>query len=128
MVDLENDYINPHDATRRINSTLLPELVGLGVMMLLLLGAGRFVFFMLLLALVAYKAHKHWRSSLVLDVTEIFGVINVEKRARMAQIVWLAVLFIYAIIEVVYASIAAGEPRSHPGALHSGPPVTITHT
>ena len=84
FTDLGNDYINPHEATRRVNATVIPELAAIALMALLHLFAFDPLFLLLLLPVVLLKAQKFRRKQLVLDVTDIFSRVKAEKVERYA--------------------------------------------
>ena len=81
FTDLGNDYINPHEATRRVNATVIPELAAIGMMALLHLCTFN-PLFLLLLPVVLFKAHKFRANQLVIDVTDIFSRVGAEKTER----------------------------------------------
>ena len=82
LADLEHDYINPHDATRRVNLTVLPESYIIASALLVLLLSGNFLFFCMMMPIAIFKIYKYRIKRIFLDVTEIFSMIPSEKTER----------------------------------------------
>ncbi|KAH1069957.1 hypothetical protein GLYMA_03G141500v4 [Glycine max] len=60
LSDLEADFINPYDASSRINYFIVPEFIGQGLL---------------------YMKQTH-----LIDVTEVFRLLSAEKKFRIAKI------------------------------------------
>mmetsp|Transcript_2421 Transcript_2421/g.4870 ORF Transcript_2421/g.4870 Transcript_2421/m.4870 type:complete len:160 (+) Transcript_2421:341-820(+) len=104
LMDLESDFINPHDATGRINKLLLPERLLQGVHTIVLLVRGEFLVSIPNLALAAFLVYQIVKRNALLDVTEIFTQLPWEKRVRLCK---LAVHFV-SLIYVIYRLVEAG--------------------
>ena len=86
LADLEHDYINPHDATRRVNATVLPECYVIAAVLIMLLFSGNISFCIMMMPIAIFKLYKYKHQTIRLDVTEIFNVIPLEKKQRCETI------------------------------------------
>ncbi|AAF79633.1 F5O11.11 [Arabidopsis thaliana] len=73
LADLEFDYINPYDSASRINSVVLPEFIVQGVLCVFYLLTGH-----------CYSKRQH-----LVDVTEIFNLLNWEKKKRLFKLAYI---------------------------------------
>ncbi|KAF8413050.1 hypothetical protein HHK36_001026 [Tetracentron sinense] len=94
LVDLEFDYINPYDSANRINSVVLPEFVTQGVLCLLHLLTGHWFVLLLCLPYLYYNVRMYMQRQHLVDVTEIFNLLNWEKKKRIFKLVYLTLLFL----------------------------------
>jgi hypothetical protein len=54
LSDLESDYVNPYDASSKINYFVVPEFIGQGLLCALFLFTGHWFMFLLMLPLTCY--------------------------------------------------------------------------
>ncbi|KAA8521931.1 hypothetical protein F0562_012755 [Nyssa sinensis] len=92
LADLEFDYINPYDSASRINRVILPEFVTQGVLCFLYLITGHWVMCLLSLPYLYYNVRLYIRKQHLLDVTEIFNLLNWEKKQRLFKLGYLIFL------------------------------------
>ncbi|XP_010263191.1 PREDICTED: protein cornichon homolog 4-like [Nelumbo nucifera] len=103
LADLEFDYINPYDSARRINSVVLPEFGTLGALCFLFLISGHWFMFILCLPYLYYNARMYMRRQHLVDVTEIFNMLNWEKKQRLVKLVYLIVLVFFTIFWMIWS-------------------------
>ncbi|CAI5488717.1 unnamed protein product [Closterium sp. Naga37s-1] len=116
--DLENDFINPHDAARRVNGFVFPEISlhsGLTVVFAL---TGHWLMFLINLPLALYHFHLYLRKEHMVDVTEAFNQISVQRRRQLIRFVIYLTLMIATIFRMVERGVTA-VMESHGGAIHA---------
>ncbi|URE05880.1 protein cornichon [Musa troglodytarum] len=112
LSDLEFDYINPYDLSSRINAVVVPEFMVQGTLCILFLLTWHWFPF-LLMAPITYYHTKLYTSSLsygfmvgyipymtrkhLIDVTEIFRLLNEEKKYRIIKLAFYCSIFIIVI-------------------------------
>ncbi|XP_019444126.1 PREDICTED: protein cornichon homolog 1-like [Lupinus angustifolius] len=101
LSDLEADYINPYDASSRINYFVLPEFITQVSMCVLFLVTGHWVMFLITLPLTCYHINLYVKRQHLVDVTEVFSVLNAEKKFRLAKLAFYLVLLIITIFRLV---------------------------
>ncbi|KAK7392836.1 hypothetical protein VNO78_21285 [Psophocarpus tetragonolobus] len=114
LSDLESDYINPFDASSRINYFVLPEFIAQGALCLLCLFTGHWFMFLLTVPVAGYHLKLYVKREHLIDVTEVFREINAEKKFRIAKLVlYLTVLIVtifrLTLIGVYYLGIEDDE-------------------
>jgi len=107
LSDLEFDYINPYDSTARINRLVIPEFVVQSVLCLLFLFTGCWLMCLITAPLVYYHAQLYVRRKHLVDVTEIFNLLDAEKKYRMIKLVYYLILFFIVIYRLVSSSVIA---------------------
>jgi len=107
LSDLEFDYINPYDSTARINRLVIPEFVVQSVLCLLFLFTGCWLMCLITAPLVYYHAQLYVRRKHLVDVTEIFNLLDAEKKYRMIKLVYYLILFCIVIYRLVSSSVIA---------------------
>lgn len=98
LSDLESDYINPFEASSRINYFILPEFIGQGVLCALCLLTGHWLMFLLNVPVTCYHAMLYVKREHLIDVTEVFRVLSAEKKFRIAKLV----LYLIVLIVVIF--------------------------
>ncbi|KOM34134.1 hypothetical protein LR48_Vigan02g028400 [Vigna angularis] len=95
LSDLESDYVNPFDASSRINYFVLPEFIGQGALCALCLFTGHWFMFLLTVPVTCYHARLYVKREHLIDVTEVFRVVNAEKKFRIVKLaLYLTVLIV----------------------------------
>ncbi|KAF8380424.1 hypothetical protein HHK36_027910 [Tetracentron sinense] len=97
LADLEFDYINPYDSTSRINSVVLPEFITQGVLCFLYLITGHWLMFLLCVPYLYYNVRMYMQRKHLVDVTEIFNMLNWEKKQRLFKLAYLVILLFISI-------------------------------
>eukprot|EP00271_Cylindrocystis_brebissonii_P021388 TRINITY_DN7579_c0_g2_i2.p1 TRINITY_DN7579_c0_g2~~TRINITY_DN7579_c0_g2_i2.p1 ORF type:complete len:142 (+),score=30.84 TRINITY_DN7579_c0_g2_i2:440-865(+) len=100
LSDLENDFINPHDSTLRINKFLLPEMVLQGSLTALYLVTGRWFMFLFNVPLLLFHLRLYLRKEYLVDVTEVFNQLPYEKKLRLVKLFFYLAFFVL----VIYSS------------------------
>lgn len=101
LSDLEADYINPYDASSKINYFVVPEFIGQGLLCALFLFTGHWVMFLLMLPLASYHVMLYVKRQHLLDVTEVFRVLNAEKKFRIVKLTFYLTLVMITIFRLV---------------------------
>uniref|UniRef100_A0A0D6R4P6 Protein cornichon homolog 1 n=1 Tax=Araucaria cunninghamii TaxID=56994 RepID=A0A0D6R4P6_ARACU len=103
LSDLEFDFINPYDSSARINRLVIPEFGIQGGLCLLFLLTGHWFMFLISAPLVFYHFQLYKSGKHLLDVTEIFNLLNGEKKYRMIKIGYYLILFFIVIFRMLLA-------------------------
>ncbi|KAK6127376.1 hypothetical protein DH2020_038887 [Rehmannia glutinosa] len=91
--DLEADYLNPYELSSRINSVIVPEYLLHGAFCILFLVTGHWIMFLLSLPPAYYNLKRYLQQQHLIDVTEVFRVLNAEKKARIIKLGFYIVFF-----------------------------------
>ncbi|XP_062090507.1 protein cornichon homolog 4-like [Humulus lupulus] len=102
LVDLEYDYINPYDSASRINRVVLPEFITQGVLCLILLATGHWLVCLLHLPYLYYNVRQYIQGQHLVDVTEIYSQLKVEKKKRFIKMGYLIFLFIFSLFWLLF--------------------------
>eukprot|EP00898_Chlorokybus_atmophyticus_P000330 jgi/Chlat1/1298/Chrsp118S01737 len=97
VADLENDFINPHDAAERLNWLVIPEYALHAAATLAFLATGRWIAFLINAPLLAYHARKYLRKTHYVYVTDIFRQLPREKRERLVKLGFHMLFFVLVI-------------------------------
>ncbi|CAG7867186.1 unnamed protein product [Brassica rapa] len=89
LADLEFDYINPYDSASRINSVVLPEFIVQGVLCVFYLITGHWFMALLCLPYLYYNFQLYSKRQHLVDVTEIFNLLNWEKKKRLFKLAYI---------------------------------------
>lgn len=102
LADLEFDYINPYDLSSRINAVIIPEFVLQGTLCLLFLLSGQWMLFLFSAPMLYYNARLYQQRKHLLDVTEIFNQLNLEKKRRLIKLIYLVILLFLSLFWMVW--------------------------
>ncbi|CAF2082831.1 unnamed protein product [Brassica rapa subsp. narinosa] len=89
LADLEFDYINPYDSAARINYVVLPEFIVQGVLCVFYLFTGHWFMAILCLPYMYYNFQLYSKRQHLVDVTEIFNLLNWEKKKRLFKLAYI---------------------------------------
>ncbi|KAI3918214.1 hypothetical protein MKX01_041534 [Papaver californicum] len=109
LADLEFDYINPYDSAARINSVVIPEFIAQGVLAILFLLSGHWVMFLLSTPCLYYNVRLYMRKQHLVDVTEIFNLLNWEKKQRLVKLVYLVLVLFLTLFWLIYSVLEDDE-------------------
>ncbi|XP_026411449.1 protein cornichon homolog 4-like [Papaver somniferum] len=109
LADLEFDYINPYDSAARINSVVLPEFIAQGVLAILFLLSGHWVMFLLNIPCLYYNVRLYIGKQHLVDVTEIFNLLNWEKKQRLVKLVYLVLVLFLTLFWLIYSVLEDDE-------------------
>ncbi|KAL2320820.1 hypothetical protein Fmac_029789 [Flemingia macrophylla] len=101
LSDLEADFVNPYDASSRINYFIVPEFIGQGLLCALCLFTGHWIMFLLTVPVTCYHAMLYMRRQHLIDVTEVFRVLNAEKKFRIAKLAYYLTIIIITVFRLV---------------------------
>ncbi|RDY01621.1 Protein cornichon-like 1, partial [Mucuna pruriens] len=120
LTDLESDFVNPYDASSRINYFILPEFIGQGLFCTLCLFTGHWIMFFITVPLTCYHLMLYLKRQHLIDVTEVFRVLNAEKKFRLAKLAYYLTIIIITVFRFVcdalkityaYLRIVLGKPN-----------------
>ncbi|KAL5728023.1 hypothetical protein ACHQM5_001151 [Ranunculus cassubicifolius] len=103
LADLEFDYINPYDSASRINRVILPEFACQAALSFLFLISGHWVMFVSSLPYLYYNARIYTRRQHLVDITEIFNLLNWEKKQRLIKLVYLVIQLFLCIFWMIWS-------------------------
>ncbi|KGN55923.1 protein cornichon homolog 4 [Cucumis sativus] len=109
LADLEFDYINPFDSASRINKVIMPEFIVMGVLCLFYLLTGHWGMSLLSGPYIYYNVRLYLRRQHLIDVTEIFNMLNWEKKQRLFKLAYLVVLLFLSIFWMIYHALEDDE-------------------
>ncbi|XVE64981.1 hypothetical protein DITRI_Ditri07aG0145300 [Diplodiscus trichospermus] len=109
LADLEFDYINPYDSSSRINKVVLPEFILQGVLCLFYLLTGHWVMSLLGAPYLYYNVRLYTQRQHLVDVTEIFNLLNWEKKQRLFKLAYLIVLLFFSIFWMIWSALEEDE-------------------
>ncbi|URE05881.1 protein cornichon [Musa troglodytarum] len=97
LSDLEFDYINPYDLSSRINAVVVPEFMVQGTLCILFLLTWHWFPFLLMAPITYYHTKLYMTRKHLIDVTEIFRLLNEEKKYRIIKLAFYCSIFIIVI-------------------------------
>ncbi|PIN27087.1 ER vesicle integral membrane protein [Handroanthus impetiginosus] len=109
LADLEFDYINPYDTASRINAVVLPEFITQGVLCLLFLVTGHWAMSLLSIPYLYYNVRLYLRREHLIDVTEIFNLLNWEKKQRLFKLGYIILLLFMCLFWLIYNALEDDE-------------------
>uniref|UniRef100_A0ACD5Y5Z6 Uncharacterized protein n=2 Tax=Avena sativa TaxID=4498 RepID=A0ACD5Y5Z6_AVESA len=105
LSDLEFDYINPYDSSSRINAVVLIEYTLQGVLCASFLLTLNWFPFLVMAPVTYYHVRLYMTRKHLVDVTEIFRQLHVEKKYRMIKLAFYFGLFIITIYRLVMTAV-----------------------
>ncbi|CAL5432852.1 unnamed protein product [Camellia sinensis] len=109
LADLEFDYINPYDSASRINKMVLPEYFTQGVLCLLYLITGHWFMSLLSAPYLYYNVRLYNQRKHLVDVTEIFNLLNWEKKQRLFKLGYLIFLLFISLFWMIWSALEEDE-------------------
>ncbi|WZZ80188.1 hypothetical protein YC2023_100760 [Brassica napus] len=117
LADLEFDYINPYDSASRINSVVLPEFVIQGVLCVFYLLTGHWFMSLLCLPYLYYNFQLYSKRQHLVDVTEIFNLLNWEKKKRLFKLAYIILnLFLTIFCDIPMGQLIVNMNNSMPSS------------
>ncbi|GER39905.1 cornichon family protein [Striga asiatica] len=101
--DLEADYLNPYELSSRVNYVIVLEYLLQGAFSILFLVTGHWIMFLLSLPPAYYNLKKYLARQHLIDVTEVFRVLNDEKKVRIVKLVFYIIFFVLTITRAIAA-------------------------
>ena len=114
LTDLQNDFMNPHDTANRINKLVVPEVLFHAVVMLVLVMMRRWGLVLVNVPMVLFSFRMYSRKEIYVDVTEIFNVLDREKKRRGWKVGFFSVVFLiatYRLVEEVVHTMMSDSSR-----------------
>ncbi|KMZ63067.1 ER-derived vesicles protein ERV14 [Zostera marina] len=102
LADLEFDYINLYDSAERINSVVIPEFILQGALSLLFLLFGHWMMFLFCAPNLYYNVKQYRQNRHILDVTEIFNMLNREKKIRIIKLTYYFLLIFFSLFWLIW--------------------------
>ncbi|KAL0286576.1 UNVERIFIED_CONTAM: protein cornichon4 [Sesamum angustifolium] len=102
LADLEYDYINPYDSAARINSVVMPEFITHGVLCFVCLVTGHWVMSLLCIPYLYYNVRLYLQRQQFVDVTEIFNLLNREKKQRLFKLGYVVLLLFVTLFWMIF--------------------------
>ncbi|XP_052171433.1 protein cornichon homolog 4 [Diospyros lotus] len=109
LADLEFDYINPYDSASRINKTVMPEFITQGILSVLYLISGHWFMSLLSVPYLYYNVRLYTRRQHLIDVTEIFNLLNWEKKQRLFKLGYLIFLLFLSLFWMIWSALEEDE-------------------
>ena len=114
LTDLQNDFMNPHDTANRINKLVKPEVLFHLVVVVITTAMRRFGLCLMHLPVLLYSLKLYSKKEIYVDVTEIFNVLDREKKIRGWKVVFFSIVFIittYRLVEEVVHTMMTDSRR-----------------
>ncbi|KAH6771837.1 Cornichon family protein [Perilla frutescens var. hirtella] len=112
LADLEFDYINPYDSASRINKVVLPEFITQGVLCFLFLVTGHWFMSLLCVPYLYYNVRLYLQKQHLVDVTEIFNLLNWEKKQRLFKLGYIILLLFMCLFWMIYNALEDDDEHS----------------
>ncbi|XP_021754001.1 protein cornichon homolog 4-like [Chenopodium quinoa] len=109
LADLEFDYINPYDSAIRINQVVLPEYVIQAGLTLLFLLTGHWIMALLCAPYLYYNVKTYMDKKHLVDVTEIFNLLNWEKKKRLIKLGYLLLILFLSLFWMIWTTLEDDE-------------------
>ncbi|CAN7035638.1 unnamed protein product [Brassica rapa subsp. trilocularis] len=117
LADLEFDYINPYDSASRINSVVLPEFIIQGVLCVFYLLTRHWFMSLLCLPYLFYNFQLYSKRQHLVDVTEIFNLLNWEKKKRLFKLAYIILnLFLTIFCDIPMAQLIVNMNNTMPSS------------
>ncbi|GMJ04820.1 hypothetical protein like AT1G12390 [Hibiscus trionum] len=105
LADLEFDFINPYDSSSRINKVVLPEFFLQGFLCLFYLLTGHWVMSLLCTPYSYYNIRLYTSKQHLVDVTEIFNLLQREKNQRHYKLAYLVLLLFLSLFWIIFSAL-----------------------
>ncbi|EFJ44997.1 hypothetical protein VOLCADRAFT_76026 [Volvox carteri f. nagariensis] len=128
LSDLENDFINPYDLTLRLNRFVALEYVGQVLITASLLLTGKWFIGVLQLGMLGFLLHNWSTRRHVVDATDVFRQLPVQKKRRLIMFGSFLLYFIiitYRLIESVIHGLLTDEGRANAKRLFQDAAATL---
>lgn len=109
LADLEFDYINPYDTASRINNVVLPEFITQGALCFFYLLTGHWLMSLLCVPYLCYNVRLYTQRKHLVDVTEIFAMLNWEKKQRLFKLAYIILLILISIFWMIWSALEEEE-------------------
>ncbi|KAG1327260.1 protein cornichon [Cocos nucifera] len=119
LSDLEFDYINPYDLSSRINAVVIPEFLVQGILCASFLLTWHWFPFLIMAPITYYHINLFLNRRHLIDVTEIFRLLNGEKKYRIIKLAIYFSIFVIVIYRLVMSAVLLLMDEDD-GSLESG--------
>uniref|UniRef100_A0A7N0ZQT7 Cornichon family protein n=1 Tax=Kalanchoe fedtschenkoi TaxID=63787 RepID=A0A7N0ZQT7_KALFE len=103
LTDLELDNINAYDSARRINKSVMLEMIGQAVACFLFLVSGRWFMFLLSLPYLCYNFKLYRMRKHLVDVTEIYNHLEHERNRRLIKFGYMCIIVVLFLFWVIWS-------------------------
>ncbi|XP_058075580.1 protein cornichon homolog 2-like [Magnolia sinica] len=107
LSDLEFDYINPYDSSSRINAVVMPEFVIQGALSAIFLLTWHWFMFLIAAPITYYHIKLYMKRKHLIDVTEIFSLLDGEKKSRLVKLAFYLILFFITMYRFVASAVTS---------------------
>ncbi|GIL80862.1 hypothetical protein Vretimale_9431 [Volvox reticuliferus] len=128
LSELENDIINPYDLTLRLNRFVVLEYACQALLTASLLLTGKWLIGLLQLAMLAFLLHNWSTRRHVVDATDVFRQLPVQKKRRLIMFGSFLLFFViitYRLIESVIHGLLTDEGRANAKRLFQDAAATL---
>lgn len=105
LADLEFDYINPYDSSRRINAVVLPEYITQAVLFCFYLVTRHWIMALVTAPFLLFNFRLYRQRRHLIDVTEIFNLLSWEKKHRLVKLFHLVFTLFLSVFWMIYISL-----------------------
>ncbi|GAB4834273.1 hypothetical protein Ancab_032540 [Ancistrocladus abbreviatus] len=109
LADLEFDYINPYDSASRINKVIMAEFITQGVLCCFYLVTGHWFMSLLCIPYLYYNVKTYLDKQHLIDVTEIFNLLNWEKKKRLFKLAYLIIILFLSLFWMIWSALEDDE-------------------
>ncbi|KAF8403858.1 hypothetical protein HHK36_011964 [Tetracentron sinense] len=107
LSDMEFDCLNPYDTSSRINTVVIPEFVIQGALCVIFLLTWHWFMFLITAPVAYYNMKLFVKGKHLIDVTEIYRLLNGEKKYRIVKLIFYFVLFGIVIFRLVETAVTS---------------------
>ncbi|GAA0145227.1 membrane traffic protein [Lithospermum erythrorhizon] len=113
LADLEFDYINPYDSASRINRIVLPEYIAQAALSFIYLVTGHWFMALLSIPYLYFNVRLYMQKQHLVDVTEIFNLLNWEKKHRLFKLGHILLLLCISLFWMIYTTLEDDDHALH---------------
>ncbi|KAL3144333.1 hypothetical protein ABBQ32_004093 [Trebouxia sp. C0010 RCD-2024] len=107
LSDLENDFVNPHDASAALNKWVPVEYILNAALAAFLLVCGKWIAAAIHTCVSLWNLRTYLQRDHAVDVTEIFRQLPKQKMMRMIKLV----IFLFAFVLIIYRLVESAVTR-----------------
>lgn len=105
LAELEFDYLNPYDFSKRINSVMLPEFYTQAILTVFYLITGHWIMSFFCLPYLYFNFRLYRQKKHLIDVTEIFNMLAWEKKQRLVKLFYLVLTLFFSVFWMIYTTL-----------------------
>ncbi|GAV63919.1 Cornichon domain-containing protein [Cephalotus follicularis] len=101
LADLQADYMNPYETSSIVNTWVVREFILQQILCASFLVTGHWFFFLLTVPVTCYHVMMFMKQRYLIDVTEVFRVLEAEKKMRMIKMAFYLTTLLIILFRVV---------------------------